>query len=76
MRSAPLPDAFASDPHARRIERNSTEGISGVVNELLIQLQSFDTPTGGHRFRGWWIDSIEVARLNAASGVTLPFLKK
>src|SRR5256712_12302608 len=25
----------------------SREGISGVVNELLVQLQSFDTPTGG-----------------------------
>ena len=34
------------------------EGISGVVNELLIQLQSFDQPTGGQRFRGWWIDQL------------------
>ena len=24
-----------------------TEGVSGVVNELLVQLQSFDTPTRG-----------------------------
>lgn len=32
---------------------NSTgrEGISGVVNELLIQLQSFDQPTSGMQFR-------------------------
>ena len=29
-----------------------SEGISGVVNELLIQLQSFDHPTFGQRFRG------------------------
>ena len=29
-----------------------SEGISGVVNELLIQLQSFDEPTFGQRFRG------------------------
>ena len=28
-----------------RVERNTSEGISGVVNELLIQMQSFDTPT-------------------------------
>jgi ATP-dependent Zn protease len=34
------------------------EGISGVVNELLIQLQSFDTPTGGARFRGWCIERV------------------
>src|SRR4029077_9790605 len=28
------------------------EGVSGVVNELLIQLQSFDLPTFGQRMRG------------------------
>jgi cell division protease FtsH len=56
MRSTPAPSALASDPWGRRIEQNSSEGISGVVNELLIQMQSFDTPTGGHKFAGWWID--------------------
>jgi ATP-dependent Zn protease len=34
------------------------EGISGVVNELLIQLQSFDTPTKGVRIKGWFIDEV------------------
>src|SRR3954451_14772062 len=34
------------------------EGISGVVNELLIQLQSFDTPTAGVRMAGAGIDII------------------
>jgi ATP-dependent Zn protease len=34
------------------------EGISGVVNELLIQLQSFDTPTKGVRIKGWFIDEL------------------
>ena len=33
-----------------------TEGVSGVVNELLVQLQSFDTPTRGQRFAWAWID--------------------
>jgi cell division protease FtsH len=33
-----------------------SEGISGVVNELLIQLQSFDEPTVPMRMRGWFID--------------------
>src|SRR6202034_2646677 len=28
------------------------EGVAGVVNELLIQLQSFETPTAGARFIG------------------------
>ncbi len=32
------------------------EGIAGVVNELLIQLQSFDTPTAGARFLGSFVD--------------------
>ncbi len=34
------------------------EGISGVVNELLIQLQSFDTPPGGVRLRNWGIEIV------------------
>jgi len=58
MRSAPVPDALASDAYGRRVDRNSTEGISGVVNELLIQMQSFDAPTGAHKFAGWWIDGL------------------
>jgi cell division protease FtsH len=33
-----------------------TEGVSGVVNELLVQLQSFDHPTRGQRFSSAWID--------------------
>ena len=34
------------------------EGISGVVNELLIQLQSFDTPTWSDRMKGSMIDAV------------------
>ena len=34
------------------------EGISGVVNELLIQLQSFDAPTFSGRVRGWFVDRV------------------
>jgi ATP-dependent Zn protease len=34
----------------------SGEGISGVVNELLVQLQSFDEPTGGQRMVGALIE--------------------
>jgi cell division protease FtsH len=36
----------------------SREGISGVVNELLIQLQSFDTPTMSGRLEGWFVDQV------------------
>ena len=34
------------------------EGVTGVVNELLIQLQSFDEPTRGSRLRGVGIDLV------------------
>ena len=36
----------------------SREGITGVVNELLIQLQSFDEPTTGSRIRGWFLERL------------------
>jgi cell division protease FtsH len=36
----------------------SREGISGVVNELLVQLQSFDEPPRGMRVRGALIDAV------------------
>src|SRR3954453_15866645 len=36
------------------------EGISGVVNELLIQLQSFDEPTTGSRIKGWFLERINI----------------
>jgi ATP-dependent Zn protease len=35
-----------------------SEGISGVVNELLVQMQSFDEPTVGSRMRGGLIDAV------------------
>jgi ATP-dependent Zn protease len=36
----------------------ASEGITGVVNELLVQLQSFDTPPRGQRIQNAWIDII------------------
>ena len=35
-----------------------TEGIAGIVNELLIQLQSFDQPPPGVRMRGKLVDAV------------------
>jgi ATP-dependent Zn protease len=32
-----------------------TEGVGGVVNELLVQMQSFDQPTGWQRVQSWGI---------------------
>jgi cell division protease FtsH len=37
---------------------NGREGIAGVVNELLIQLQSFDAPPAGMRIRHWFVERI------------------
>src|ERR1700736_1498403 len=34
------------------------EGISGVVNELLIQLQSFDQPPAASRLAGWFVERV------------------
>jgi cell division protease FtsH len=58
MRATPLP---ASSPLAglnpfSEINRAQNEGISGVVNELLIQLQSFDAPNGGSRIRDFFVN--------------------
>jgi cell division protease FtsH len=42
---------------ARRGQGNgSSEGITGVVNELLVQLQSFETPSRAQRMRNAWVD--------------------
>jgi cell division protease FtsH len=44
---------------ARRGQGNgSSEGITGVVNELLVQLQSFETPSRSQRMRNAWVDMI------------------
>jgi len=37
---------------------NGREGIAGVVNELLIQLQSFDAPPGSMRVNHWFVEHI------------------
>ena len=35
-----------------------SEGITGVVNELLIQLQSFDTPPNNVRVHNWFVEVV------------------
>jgi cell division protease FtsH len=37
-----------------------SEGTGGVVNEMLVQMQSFDDPTGWQRLRGWFVDRINL----------------
>ena len=38
----------------------TSEGVGGVVNELLVQMQSFDAPTGWQRVQGGVIDAINL----------------
>ncbi|MGQ0826404.1 MAG: AAA family ATPase [Actinomycetota bacterium] len=56
MRSTPLDDGVNASLQINRAGNN--EGISGVVNELLIQLQSFDQPTFGQKFKGRFVDAM------------------
>jgi cell division protease FtsH len=35
-------------------------GSEGIINELLVQMQSFDTPTGGQRVLTWGIDKVNL----------------
>jgi cell division protease FtsH len=37
-----------------------SEGVGGVVNELLVQMQSFDTPTGWQRLLGRCSDAVNL----------------
>ncbi|HEV3472415.1 MAG TPA: AAA family ATPase [Actinomycetota bacterium] len=42
------------------VERFVDSGSSGMVNELLIQLQSFDSPPFWRRVRNWFIDLVNL----------------
>jgi ATP-dependent Zn protease len=42
----------------RDVSAAAGEGVTGVVNELLVQMQSFDESTFGGRVRGWGIDRV------------------
>ncbi|MGB7981968.1 MAG: AAA family ATPase [Candidatus Nanopelagicales bacterium] len=37
-----------------------SEGTGGVVNELLVQMQSFDTPDGWQKAQSWFVDRINL----------------
>jgi ATP-dependent Zn protease len=43
------------------VHRSSVaDGVGGVVNELLVQMQSFDTPTWGERAQGFVVDTVNL----------------
>jgi cell division protease FtsH len=45
------PSATTVDPSGTVVDGMVSEGTGGIVNELLIQMQSFDTPPWRHRVR-------------------------
>jgi ATP-dependent Zn protease len=57
MRSSPAPGI---NPAAVVHPSQAREGVAGVVNELLIQLQSFDQPTKSQRLHGFLVDRLNV----------------
>jgi ATP-dependent Zn protease len=44
--------ASSAGPTGTRVERVISEGTGGVVNELLVQMQSFDEPVGAEKLVG------------------------
>ena len=59
--TACLPSSYATVANGATVQSAFTsEGTGGVVNELLVQMQSFDDPTGGQRLRGWFVDRINL----------------
>ncbi|MCY7364457.1 MAG: AAA family ATPase [Frankiaceae bacterium] len=59
--TACLPSSYAAVASGATVQNAFvSEGTGGVVNELLVQMQSFDDPTGGQRLRGWFVDRINL----------------
>jgi len=50
MKRGGMDRAVPDQSGARTVNRAISEGVGGVVNELLVQMQSFDQPTRSQRF--------------------------
>ena len=60
-RSVPAGSALTGHhPAGAQTSSMISEGVGGVVNELLIQLQSFDTPTGWQRLQSFFVDRVNL----------------
>jgi ATP-dependent Zn protease len=55
-----LPSSYASTGLINSPSAISSEGSSGVVNELLVQMQSFDEPTGSAKTWGKLVDKLNL----------------
>ncbi|MBC3761507.1 AAA family ATPase [Quadrisphaera oryzae] len=50
----------AAHDHGRVVSAMNAEGVGGVVNELLVQMQSFDEPTGAQQMLGRLVDAVNL----------------
>jgi ATP-dependent Zn protease len=57
--TAALPATYAAPAGTVR-NAFMSEGTGGVVNEMLVQMQSFDALTGWQRIQGWFTDRINL----------------
>ncbi|MGQ7297800.1 AAA family ATPase [Quadrisphaera sp. KR29] len=59
LEGLPLQSAVAGAgvPRGAVVSAMGTEGVGGVVNELLVQMQSFDEPTGAQQLLGRLVDA-------------------
>ena len=55
-----LPARWAAASGTVRSAFTTSEGTGGVVNELLVQMQSFDALTGRQRLHGWVVDRLNL----------------
>ena len=67
--TACLPPLHASSLPTSGVQAGTTTSAftggsdtANIINELLVQMQSFDEPTGWTRFAGWWVDRINLLR--------------
>ncbi len=62
--TAGLPGAMLSQAGAATVSTPFTGGGDNatIINELLVQMQSFDSVTGWHRVGGWFLDKVNLYR--------------
>jgi len=62
LEGLPLQASRAAGDHdrGRVVSAMNTEGVGGVVNELLVQMQSFDEPTGAQKLLGGLVDAVNL----------------
>ena len=52
--------AAAAGPGGTVVNQMISEGTGGVVNELLVQMQSFDSPDGWQKVQAWFVDKLNL----------------